>query len=60
MQIFLVVTQSQETQKTIGVAAMLVSQTKEKIKSLLLWVQERGRRDVMWKPAIYMKVKIIK
>ena len=36
--IFLVFTQSQETQKTIDVAAMLMFQTKEKIKIILLRV----------------------
>ena len=43
---FLAFTQSQETQKTIDIAAMLVSQTKEIIKIVLLRVHQYGRRDV--------------
>ena len=43
--LFLVLTQSQETQKTINMAAMLVSQTKEIIK-ILLKVRQHGRHDV--------------
>ena len=43
---FLVFTQSQETQKTIDIAAMLVSQTKETTKILLLRVHQHGRHDV--------------
>ena len=39
-------TQSQETQKTIFIAAMLVSQKKEIIKILLLRVLQHGRHDV--------------
>ena len=45
--VFLVFTQSQETHKTIGVAAILVSQTKETTKILLLRVHLHSRRDVM-------------
>ena len=44
--LFWVVTQFQETQKIPDVAAMLVSQTKEIIKSLLLRVHQQGRHDV--------------
>ena len=36
----------QETQKTIDIVAMLVSQTKEIIKILLLRVHQHGRHDV--------------
>ena len=43
---FLVFTQFQETQKTIDIAAILVSQTKEIIKILLLRVLQHGRHDV--------------
>ena len=49
---FLVFTQSQETQKTIDTASMLVSQRKEIIKILLLILHQHGRHDVRWKPAI--------
>ena len=49
---FFFFTQSQEIQKTIDIAAMLVSQTKEIIKILLLEVHQHGRHDVRWKPAI--------
>ena len=49
---FLVFTQSQETQKTIDIAAILVSQSKEIIIILLLRVHQHGRHDVRWKPAI--------
>ena len=45
-------TQSQETQKTIVIAAMLEPQTKEIIKILLLRVLQHGRHDVRWNPAI--------
>ena len=38
--------------KTIDIAAMMVSQTKEIIKILLLRVHQHGRHDIMWKPAI--------
>ena len=37
---------TQETQKTIDIAAMLVFQTKEIIKILLLRVHQHGRHDV--------------
>ena len=49
---FLIFTQSQEKQKTIDIAAMLVSQTKEIIKFLLLRVHYHGCHDVRWKPAV--------
>ena len=39
-------TQSQETQKIIVIAAMLVSQTKEIIKIILLRVLQHDRHDV--------------
>ena len=39
-------TQSQETHKTTDIAAMLVSQTKEIIKLLLLRIHQHGRHDV--------------
>ena len=44
--LFLVFTQSQETQKTMDIAAMLVTQTKEIIKILLLRVHQHDRHDV--------------
>ena len=44
--IILVFTQSQETQKTIDIAAMLMPQTKEITKILLLRVHQHGRHDV--------------
>ena len=50
--LFLVFTQSQETQNTVDIAAILVSQTKEMIKILLLRVHQHGRHDVRWKQAI--------
>ena len=50
---FLVFTQSQETQKIIDIAAILVSQTKEIIKILLLSILQHGRHNVRWKPAIF-------
>ena len=40
--VYLVLTQSQETQKTIDIAAMLVSQAKEIIRILLLRVHQHG------------------
>ena len=43
---FLVFSQSQETQKTTDIVAMLVSQAKEIIKTLLLRVRQHGRHDV--------------
>ena len=43
--VFLIITKSQETQKTIDPVAMLVSQTKEIIKYLLLIVPQHGRRN---------------
>ena len=46
MKLFLVFTHSQETQKIIDIAAMLVFQTKERIKIILLKVHQHGRRDV--------------
>ena len=55
VNVFLGFTQSQETQKTIGLAAMLESQTKEIIKILLLRVLQHGRHDVRWNPAIVLK-----
>ena len=45
-ELFLGFTQSQEIQKTIVIAAMLESQTKEIIKILLLRVLQHGRHDV--------------
>ena len=50
---FLVFTQSQETQNTIDIAVMLVSQTNEIIKIIFLRVDKHGYHDVRWKPAIY-------
>ena len=50
--LFLVFTQSQEAQKTIGLAAMLESKTKEIIKILLLRVHQHGSHDFRWKSAI--------
>ena len=44
--LFLVFTQSQETQKIIDIATMLESQTKEIIKIFLLRVLQHGRHDV--------------
>ena len=52
VQVLLGFTQSQETQKTMVIAAMLESQTKEIIKVLLLRLLQHGRHDVRWKPAI--------
>ena len=52
MTVFLVFTQSQETQKTIDIAAIFVFQTKEIIKILLLRVRQHGRHDVRLKSAI--------
>ena len=50
--LFLVFTQFQEAQKTIDIAAMLVSWTKEIIKNLLSRVHQHGCHEVRWKPAI--------
>ena len=44
---FLVFTQSQETQKTIDIEAMLVSQTKEITQIVLLRVHQHGHHELI-------------
>ena len=50
---FLVFTQSQGTQKTIDIEAMLVSQTKEITQIVLLRVHQHGHHEVIWKLAMF-------
>ena len=59
IKVFLVFTKSQETQKTIDIAAMLVSKIKEIIKILLLRVHQHGSSDVRWKRSILLFTWII-